>query len=399
MASGLIFKPVEPREAIDYLKSKGINPLPSFAWQDVWQEEHATAFTVAKSAGFDILDDIHQALVKAQELGLPYRRFAKELRPTLTAKGWWGKKRVTDPATGESVVAQLGSPRRLQIIFDVNMRMSYAVGNWQRAEGMKATRPYLRYVAVDDGRTRPEHLAWHNTVLPVDDPFWRTHYPPNGWRCRCTAQSVGNADLKTHGWGVSKNAPPIKWEDWLNKRTGEMIKVPAGIDAGFGYNAGMAARRLDDPAKYLNADIGHASAKASVASPDFAKLLRGDLQGSLPVGYIDQTLAAKLGTNVKRVDLSADTMVKQRANHPDLTADEYRLLPDIFQKGLVLGQSDSRLVFFKHAGRLYKAVIKSDGERTANYLVSFHRADAKEIERERHRKGSALIRDFVKEGG
>jgi uncharacterized protein with gpF-like domain len=32
-----------------------------------------------------------------------------------------------------------------------------------------------------DGRTRPMHAAWHNTVLPFDHPFWKTHYPPNGW--------------------------------------------------------------------------------------------------------------------------------------------------------------------------------------------------------------------------
>lgn len=282
MASSLLFKPVEPREAIDYLKSKGANPLPSFAWQDVWQEEHATAFTVAKSAGFDILDDIHQALVKAQEQGLPFRRFIHDLRPTLAAKGWWGKKRVTDPATGESVVAQLGSPRRLQIIFDVNMRMSYAVGNWQRAEEMKATRPHLRYVALDDGRTRPEHLAWHNTVLPIDDAFWKTHYPPNGWRCRCTVQSVGQADLKAHGWAVSKQAPKIKWKDWQNKRTGEIIKVPGGVDAGFGYNAGVAADRAAHAAN-LMAD------KLKAAEPELAALawqnVKGQVQPQLQRGY------------------------------------------------------------------------------------------------------------------
>ena len=22
--------------------------------------------------------------------------------------------------------------------------------------------------------------AWHGTVLPVDHPFWQTHFPPNG---------------------------------------------------------------------------------------------------------------------------------------------------------------------------------------------------------------------------
>ena len=43
----------------------------------------------------------------------------------------------------------------------------------------------LRYVAVLDARTRPEHRAWHGLILPIDHPLWDTHYPPNGWGCRC----------------------------------------------------------------------------------------------------------------------------------------------------------------------------------------------------------------------
>lgn len=48
----------------------------------------------------------------------------------------------------------------------------------------------LQYVTVGDDRVRPEHADLEGVVLPMDDPFWRTGTPPNGWGCRCTIMQV-----------------------------------------------------------------------------------------------------------------------------------------------------------------------------------------------------------------
>ena len=48
----------------------------------------------------------------------------------------------------------------------------------------------LQYRTASDDRVRATHRALHNITLPKTDPFWSSYFPPNGWRCRCTATEV-----------------------------------------------------------------------------------------------------------------------------------------------------------------------------------------------------------------
>lgn len=234
------YQPLPPEEAIAYFKARGFNQVESWDWRDVWQAQHAMAFTVAKSAGFDVLKDIHAAVDDAISRGLTLKQFSAQLTPILQAKGWWGKMEKPDPLTGEVKDVQLGSPRRLRIIYDTNMRMSQAAGEWARIQRTKRSAPYLLYTAILDGATRPLHRQWHGTVLPVDHPWWQTHYPPNGWRCRCSTIQLSAHDLDTLGYQVSPD-PADDLVMYTNDRTGETQMIPRGIDPGFAYNPGVAA--------------------------------------------------------------------------------------------------------------------------------------------------------------
>lgn len=227
-----------PKEAVEYFRRKGYRL--SFAWQDLLRDEHAKAFTVAKVMRADLLEDIRKAVEKGVADGATMEQFKRELTPLLQAKGWWGRQPMTDPSTGETKDVQLGSPRRLETIYDTNLRTSFAAGRWQQIQETKKRRPYLRYVAVLDSRTRPQHRAWNGLVLPIDDPFWQTHFPPNGWRCRCSVQQLNDRDLDRYGYSVGQ-APPVDLVSWKNPRTGETQKVPRGIDPGFDYNPGIGA--------------------------------------------------------------------------------------------------------------------------------------------------------------
>ena len=251
---------VPPEEAIRRFRAKGYHV--GFDWRDTDAAHHLRSFTVAKAMRLDILHDIREAVDAAIAEGATFREFRARLEPTLVRKGWWGRREVLDPVTGETRLVQLGSPRRLRIIFDTNLRMAGARGRWERIERTKSSLPYLRYVAVQDARTRPEHMRWHNTVLPVDHEFWRTHAPPNGWRCRCQVVALSERDLERSGLSVSPD-PVVASRDWTNRRTGDTTRVPEGIDPGFAHNPGLLDPGVEGQA-FLEA------AATSMGMPDAA---------------------------------------------------------------------------------------------------------------------------------
>ncbi|WP_264047505.1 phage head morphogenesis protein [Methylobacterium flocculans] len=261
--------PLPPAEAIAALQRRGQRFDPTFSWQDAWQAEHAAMFTVAKSAGFDILKDIHGALVDALAQGRTFQDFAQDLRPVLEAKGWWGRKEVVDPTSGEIQERTLGSTRRLRTIFETNMRVSYASGHWEQFERNKRARPVLRYVSLLVGKDRRKaHLDRHNLCLPVDDPYWDVWGPQNGFGCQCTLQSLSLRDVERLRPQLKFTPPPETSRTFVNHRTGQITRVPDGIDPGWAYNPGKAGWRASVVAQKLS-DAPPVLSASAIAAPEW----------------------------------------------------------------------------------------------------------------------------------
>ena len=123
------FGPMPPEKAVKWFKSKGY--ALGFDWRDIWQEEHAVAFTVAKAASIDLLQDIRNEVEKALVSGETFESFKQNLKPKLVERGWWGRANMQDPLTGEVKEVQLGSTRRLKTIYRTNIDMAYAAGRWE----------------------------------------------------------------------------------------------------------------------------------------------------------------------------------------------------------------------------------------------------------------------------
>ncbi len=389
----LDFKPLKPAEAVAFFRAKGFRT--GFSWRDTSAQEHAAAFTVAKATKLEVLQAIKKDMDRVIEEGLTFEQFRGSLAPRLKELGWWGRKPMFDRVTGETIEAQLGSTRRLRIIYDANLRAANAVGRWTAIQRSKRRLPWLRYVAVKDERTRPAHRAWHGTVLPVDHPFWDTHFPPNGWRCRCTVQQFTDGDLDRMGLTPTDPPPPVTpGRSHTNRETGEVVTAPEGIDPGWGHNVGKVAEgRFPDPARYPDPDWGNRAAEISVSDPHFDDIVTGRSGGTAPVGWLDDTLTDALKTDVRRVELSSDTMRKQRGElpgnlgHPELTVEEYRKLPEVIRTGRVLQERNrSVLIFGRVGGRLYRAVVKVTADGEAAFLVSMTRSTDEQKDKQTERR-------------
>lgn len=227
------------RNAVDYYRDK--LRLPTAAWTDIWEGMHARAFVVAGAMRDDLLADLQASIGSAIEQGTTLQQFRKEFDQIVQRHGWAYKG---------------GRNWRTRVIYETNLRQAYNAGREKQMQNpeLRKRRPYGLYKhndAVD--HPRPEHLAWDNLVLPLDDPWWETHTPQNGWGCRCRKFMVNERDLKRRGLTVADQAPPVEWEEktvGIRGPSPRVVRVPKGIDPGFAYNPGTAAwgKQLSDDA-------------------------------------------------------------------------------------------------------------------------------------------------------
>lgn len=78
----------------------------------------------------------------------------------------------------------------LKTEYDTAVRASRMAAQWERIQSTKHLYPCLEYVHTKAANPRIDHLDYVGIIRPVDDPFWSTNYPPNGWKCQCSvAQS------------------------------------------------------------------------------------------------------------------------------------------------------------------------------------------------------------------
>ncbi|MDD5037129.1 MAG: phage minor head protein [Methylococcaceae bacterium] len=304
-------------EAIRFFLDKAL--IPTERWTDIWKEAHDCGFMVAGAMKAELLADLKAAVAKARMQGTTLKQFVQDFEAIVAQHGWTGW-------TGEG--SQAGRAWRANVIYETNLRTSYQAGRWAQVQRVKARRPYLIYRHSDASvHPRPLHLSWDGLVVEVGSDWVKSHWPPNGWGCKCRMFSLSERDLRQMGKLGPDTPPDDGTYEWADKVTGEVHTVPNGIDAGWDYAPGAsrtdllkkdlerkAAKFPDEIGKPLKADLDR------LGMPDLLSIL-SVVESEIVLNAVEQTVV-----------LNADGKVLLRksgdANSVGFTPDELPLLAD-----------------------------------------------------------------------
>jgi hypothetical protein len=345
-------------EASDFFRRK--LSIPTRRWDDLVKDQHAKGFMVAGAYKAELVADLRAAVQKAIDGQLSLKEFKGQFDDIVARHGW----------------SYNGSRNwRSELIWDTNTRMAYQAGRWQQLTTPgPTTLPFLVYRHSDGViNPRPEHVAWDGITLPATDPWWMTHYPPNGWRCHCKVFAA-SATERAAALAQGKATAPA---GNIDPSTG----APAGIDPGFDYNVGQAASRsyqiLGNKFETLPNDIARSWMAEHVQGPAFERFVEGSIEGEFPVAVLKEMDMAALDTKAQTVWMSQDSLLKNKgelpsrsAGHPELTLDDYRMIPEIIDQGEVYQRNEEKLIYLLRGETVYRAVLKKTKDGGENYFLS-----------------------------
>jgi hypothetical protein len=188
MAKELGFKQGAYKEAVDYFKQK-IN-LPTKRWNSLKGAMHTRAFTIAGAMRADILLDFRNAVDKAIEKGESLQDFRNRFYQI--ASKW----RESDPSFDEKMKKPKYGAWRSKVIYQTNMLTAAAAAQERQAREMPEVFTHAKYICMMMPTSREQHKAWNGTVLPVNDPWWEKHSPPNGFGCLCEKEFISKYEMK-----------------------------------------------------------------------------------------------------------------------------------------------------------------------------------------------------------
>jgi SPP1 gp7 family putative phage head morphogenesis protein len=359
-----------PAAALRWLVNKG---LRISADPDAMSTaDHAAGFGFANLTRLDVAQDIVNGLEDALRNGKTQRQFIDDLRPILQRKGWWGKTEKIDTETGEVKVVRQGSPARLGTIYRTNIFSAYAAGRYESMLANSEDRPYWRYVAVMDRKTRPSHAALHNMVFRFDDPIWEILFPPNGYNCRCRVEALTAEEVRARGYTIHKTvrivtqriADPMAPNGEIKVRGVEFTDGSASRtfypDTGFDNNPALAVYQTN-PDRYA-VELARPYTGAGLTGAQMTELYHASGTGEiLPAAVLDAAVQALWQAPARTVWLTKPALTAQRLAG---TLPPLQVMPSVqsvIESPALVVRQGGQIVTFKQIGDTwYRAVIDSE---------------------------------------
>lgn len=185
----------QPDSWAQYFKDK--IDVPTGSWRELLDNEHRWAFSIAGITNAQILEDVRRSLIDELEKpdGLSYREWLKQFDQVTAKSGWqpdgW----------------------RSRLIFQQNIRNSFAAGRWHQMTDPKLLREtggwQWRHRWPENPRR--EHLALNGKIYPPGErSFDRQGVPPGGhFHCHCVLTVVSQVEMEERGLAPLAPRPEI----------------------------------------------------------------------------------------------------------------------------------------------------------------------------------------------
>ncbi len=195
MTANLTIETFPNEAAADYIRGKAVADPKNFG--NLPDQLKQRAFTVAGIEQLDVLRRIRDAVAR-----LPESASWDEAKRDIASE--------ISPYTGGDMKA---ARARAEHTLRIHGFQAYAVARHQQQMETADIFPYWKYVTVGDARVRPAHAALDGKVLRANDSWWKTHYPPWDWGCRCIVEQLDEEDAKAIGITDSADMPTPQRSD------------------------------------------------------------------------------------------------------------------------------------------------------------------------------------------
>ncbi len=257
MTANLTIETFPNEAAADYIRGKAVADPTNFG--NLPDQLKQRAFTVAGIEQLDALRRMRDIIAKLPE-GASWdeakRELAAEISPFIDVED--DSKRTT------------ASKARAEFLLRTHGFQAYAVARHQQQMSVARDFPYWKYETVGDARVRPGHAALDGKVLRADDPWWKTHYPPWDWGCRCIVIAIDEEDAEEIGITEPTEMP-------TPERSGSFTFDPTNVSIDFDM---LSASRDEPDWKLFAAKCRQATVQANGREPEtmWELMLDGKMQ-------------------------------------------------------------------------------------------------------------------------
>ena len=128
-----------------------------------------------------------QAFAAARSATLKLTARVQDAITRLTKEGLTPQATETEIMEIAAEEAQPWTRSYAATVYRTNASTNYSNGRFAQARDpvVREVIGALQFIAQEDERVRPHHIAAHETIAPVDDPVWQIIKPPLGYQCRC----------------------------------------------------------------------------------------------------------------------------------------------------------------------------------------------------------------------